>query len=320
MKAIEVENLRKSYGSTEVLNGINLAVEQGSLLALLGSNGAGKTTTVRILSTLLRFNSGTVKVFGHDLRHEADAVRRRISLTGQFASVDDELTGMENLILIARLLGYSWRNAKTRANQLLHGFGLEAAADRRVKQYSGGMRRRLDIACSIVVAPDLLFLDEPTTGLDPRSRRQIWDIIRAMTARGITVLLTTQYLEEADVLADRIVIIDDGLIIADGTPAELKASTGFTMLRIRIEDAGQRGITEQILSETLAIAAQFHVDGLSLIARVPDTRLVPATISRLSEANIKISEISLGQPSLDDVFLTLTQPKVQENTVDPRML
>jgi ABC-2 type transport system ATP-binding protein len=320
MNAIEVENLRKSYGNVEVLKGINLTVEQGSLLALLGSNGAGKTTIVRILSTLLRFNSGTVKVFGHYLTQEADAVRRRISLTGQFASVDDELTGRENLILIARLLGYSWRDAKTRASLLLHGFDLEDAADRRVRQYSGGMRRRLDIACSIVVVPDLLFLDEPTTGLDPRSRRQIWDIIRAMRAIGITVLLTTQYLEEADVLADRIVIIDNGLVIADGTPSQLKASIGFGMLRIRLDDAEQRGMTEQIISQTLGIDAQFQADGLSLIAKVPDTRLVPPTISRLSEANIKISEISLGQPSLDDVFLALTRPKFHENTVDPRML
>ena len=204
MNAIEVTNLHKSYGKVEVLKGINLQVRRGSLLALLGPNGAGKTTTVRILATLLRFNAGTAKVFGHDVVSEADAVRRRVSLTGQFASIDEDLTGTENVILVARLLGYSWKEAKRRAAELLQAFDLEEAGIRQVKQYSGGMRRRLDIAASLVVSPDLLFLDEPTTGLDPRSRRTIWEIIRSLRAAGTTVLLTTQYLEEADELADRI--------------------------------------------------------------------------------------------------------------------
>jgi ABC-2 type transport system ATP-binding protein len=191
MSAIEVTNLRKSYGKVQVLKGINLRVKRGSLLALLGPNGAGKTTTVRILATLLRFNSGTARIFGHDVVREADAVRRRVSLTGQFASVDEDLTGLENLILVGRLLGYSSAEAKTRATGLIQAFGLVEAGKRQVKHYSGGMRRRLDIAASIVVAPDLLFLDEPTTGLDPRSRRTIWDIIRSLRAAGTTVLLTT---------------------------------------------------------------------------------------------------------------------------------
>jgi len=199
--AIEVQGLRKSYGKVEVLKGIDLQVKRGSLFALLGPNGAGKTTTVRILATLLRFNSGTARIFGHDVVKDADAVRRRVSLTGQFASLDDELTGLENLVLVARLLGHSWADSRRRAADLIRAFGLEDAGKRQVKNYSGGMRRRLDIAASIVVAPDLLFLDEPTTGLDPRSRRYIWDVIRTLRAAGTTVLLTTQYLEEADELA-----------------------------------------------------------------------------------------------------------------------
>lgn len=309
--AIDVTDLHKSYGKVKVLKGINLQVEQGSLLALLGPNGAGKTTTVRILATLLRFNSGSAQVFGHDVVREADAVRRRIALTGQFASVDEELTGLENLTLVARLLGYSWAEAKTRAADLLQAFGLAEAAQRQVKQYSGGMRRRLDIAASIVVSPDLLFLDEPTTGLDPRSRRTIWDVIRALRAAGTTVLLTTQYLEEADELADRIVIIDQGAIIADGTPGQLKASVGSGILRIRLNHPEQRPMVEQIVRQTLGIAAQLEPDPAALSAPVSDPDRLAHTLTALSQAEIPLSEFSLGQPSLDEVFLALTEQPIR---------
>lgn len=304
--AIEVKDLRKSYGKVEVLKGINLQVERGKLLALLGPNGAGKTTTIRILATLLRPDSGTVRVFGHDVVQEADAVRRRVSLTGQFASVDDELTGIENLVMIARLLGYSWKQAKVRARELLEAFDLVEATDRLVKNYSGGMRRRLDIAASIVVSPDILFLDEPTSGLDPRSRRQVWDIVRALLAAGTTVVLTTQYLEEADQLADRIVIIDHGTIIADGTIGELKLSVGSGTVRVRLRDPQQRPEAERIVSETLGVSVHLESDPSALSAQVTDPEQVGTTLTNLSRAGIVVTDFSLGQPSLDEVFLALT--------------
>lgn len=315
MNAIEITNLRKSYGNVEVLKGINLQVKSGSLLALLGPNGAGKTTTVRILATLLRFNAGTVRVFGHDVLKQADAVRRRVSLTGQFASVDDELTGLENLILVARLLGYSWSNARKRAKNLIHAFGLDHAGKQQVKKYSGGMRRRLDIAASIIITPDLLFLDEPTTGLDPRSRRYIWDVIRTLRAAGTTVLLTTQYLEEADALADRIVIIDNGKIIADGTPDELKSSVGRSFLRIRLEHAAHRSAAERIITEILAVRPQRDVDPSLILAQVSESSLLAGIITALSEANIPLKDFSLGQPALDDVFLALTGQSDSEKEI-----
>lgn len=315
MNAIEVTELRKSYGKVEVLKGINLQVKRGSLLALLGPNGAGKTTTVRILATLLRFDSGTAKIFGHDVVREAEAVRRRVSLTGQFASVDEELTGLENLMLVARLLGYAWTDAKTRAAGLIQAFGLADAGKRQVKHYSGGMRRRLDIAASLVVSPDLLFLDEPTTGLDPRSRRYIWDVIRTLRAAGTTVLLTTQYLEEADELADRIVIMDHGTIIADGTPGQLKASVGTGVLRMRLNDAAQRTTAERIVWQTLGTAAQLESDPAALSAQISDPGRLANTIAALAQAEIPLSEFSLEQPSLDEVFLALTgQPVKDEPT------
>lgn len=312
--AIEVHNLRKSYGKTEVLKGISLQVERGKLLALLGPNGAGKTTTIRILATLLRMDSGTATVFGHDVAREPDAVRRRVSLTGQFASVDDELTGMENLILVARLLGYSWRQAKVRANELLGAFDLTEAADRQVKHYSGGMRRRLDIAASIVVSPDILFLDEPTSGLDPRSRRQVWDIVRTLLASGTTVLLTTQYMEEADQLADRIVIIDHGRVIANGTIGELKTSVGAGTVRVRLHDPAQRPLAEQIVSQTLDVPVNLEADPAALSAQVANPERVADTLTRLSQASIAVTDFSLGQPSLDEVFLALTGQPIEDET------
>jgi ABC-2 type transport system ATP-binding protein len=311
--AIEVKALRKSYGKVEVLKGISFRVERGSLVALLGPNGAGKTTTIRILATLLRPDSGTAQVFGHDVVREADAVRRRVSLTGQFASVDDELTGLENIVLVARLLGYSWSQARARASELISAFDLDEAANRQVKHYSGGMRRRLDIAASIVIAPDILFLDEPTAGLDPRSRRDVWDIVRSLVAAGTTVLLTTQYLEEADQLADRIVIIDHGTVIADGTLGELKASVGSGTVRVRLHNPQQRPQAEQLVSESLGVPVHLESDPAALSAQVSDPERVANTLTKLSQSGIAVTDFSLGLPSLDEVFLALTgQPAEEE--------
>lgn len=307
MNAIEIRKLHKSYGNARVLNDINLEVQQGSIFALLGPNGAGKTTTVRILATLLGFDSGKAKIFGRDVVKEADAVRKRISLTGQFASVDEDLTGTENLILIARLLGNSWSASKARASELLQAFELTEAGKRQVKHYSGGMRRRLDIAASIVVSPDLLFLDEPTTGLDPRSRRSIWDIIRSLRDAGTTILLTTQYLEEADELADRIVIIDRGSIIADGTPNELKASVGAGILSIHLSRKEQNHIAREIIAKIPGILLQPEAHSAStLSAHVTQPEHLSDMFSALSEAGIELTEFSFGQPDLDEVFLSLT--------------
>ena len=320
MNAIEVTNLYKSYGDVAVLRGINLQVKRGRVLALLGPNGAGKTTTVRILATLLRFEAGSARIFGHDVVEEADAVRRRVSLTGQFASVDDDLTGLENLILVARLLGYSWREARVRATELLEAFGLADAAKRQVKHYSGGMRRRLDIAASIIVSPDLLFLDEPTTGLDPRSRRAIWEVIRSLRAAGTTVLLTTQYLEEADELADRIVIIDHGMIIADGTPDELKSSVGSGILRMRLKEGEKRPLSQQIILQTTGLTAQPEPDPAMLAVPLSDPERSATIIVALAQAGIILAEFSLEQPSLDEVFLALTgQPIKNETTTQKEM-
>jgi ABC-2 type transport system ATP-binding protein len=311
--AIEVKDLRKSFGKVEVLKGINLRIERGQLLALLGPNGAGKTTTIRILATLLKPDSGTAKIFGHDVVQEADAARRRVSLTGQFASVDDDLTGVENLILVARLLGYSWGQARERANQLLQAFDLVEATNRLVKNYSGGMRRRLDIAASIIITPDILFLDEPTAGLDPRSRRQVWDIVRSLLDAGTTVLLTTQYLEEADQLADRIVIIDHGAVIADGTIGELKTSVGSGTVHVRLRDPAQRPEAEKIVAQTLAVPVKLESDPSALSAQVSDMERVASTLTQLSQAGIAVNDFSVGQPSLDEVFLALTgQPAEDE--------
>lgn len=310
--AVEVEDLRKRYGDVEVLKGLDLRVERGKLMALLGPNGAGKTTTIRILATLLRPDGGSARVFGHDVLREPDAVRRRVGLTGQFASVDDDLSGMENLTLIGRLLGYSWKQARTRSQELIDAFGLTDAANRQVKTYSGGMRRRLDIAASIVIAPDILFLDEPTTGLDPRSRRQVWDIVRTLLAAGTTILLTTQYLEEADQLADRVVIIDKGTVIANGTIGELKASVGSGAVHVRLHDPAQRPDAERILSETLGEAVHLESDPTALTATASDMTRVGDALTALTRAGIAVTNFSLGQPSLDEVFLALTGEPVEE--------
>src|ERR687891_2315778 len=267
--ALEASGLAKSFGDVRAVAGVDLAVRSGSVYGVLGPNGAGKTTTIRMLATLLRPDAGEARVLGHDIVSDADAVRGVVSLTGQLASVDEDLTGRENLILIGRLLGLKRAEAKARSSELLEGFGLADAAGRLVKNYSGGMRRRLDIAASLVVTPEVMFLDEPTTGLDPRSRNQVWDIIRALVAAGTTILLCTQYLDEADQLADGIAVIDQGRVIAEGTPAQLKASVGSGALHIRLLNPEQRPEAERVLERELQ-GIYLEPDPASLSAQCAD--------------------------------------------------
>src|SRR3954451_19035039 len=316
--AIEAEGLIKTFKATRAVDGVDLAVPQSSVYGVLGPNGAGKTTTIKMLATLLTPDGGSARVLGRDVVAEAGAVRGLVSLTGQLASVDDDLTGRENLILLARLLGYRTKQAKVRADELLGAFGLEDAENRLVEHLSGGlrrrpdiaggMRRRLDIAASIVVTPALMFLDEPTTGLDPRSRNQVWDIIRALVGEGTTVLLCTQYLDEADQLADRIAVIDHGKVIAEGTPAQLKASVGQGALHVRLLDPGQRDAAAVILGGDVHL----EPDPAALTLPVADADQASNAIAALSDAGLGLASFALSQPSLDEVFLALTGHMAEE--------
>jgi ABC-2 type transport system ATP-binding protein len=313
--AIEATGLVKAFGETRAVDGVDLAVPSGSVYGVLGPNGAGKTTTIRMLATLIRPDAGSARVLGHDIVSEPDAVRGVVSLTGQLASVDEDLTGRENLILIGRLLGLRRAAAKERAAELLEAFGLAEAATRLVKNYSGGMRRRLDIAASIVVTPQLMFLDEPTTGLDPRSRNQVWDIIRMLVAGGTTILLCTQYLEEADQLAEGIAVIDHGKVIAEGTPGQLKASVGSGALHVRLLDPDQRPEAEQVLARELG-TVHLEPDPAALSVQCADGDRGAEAVAALTRAGVRIADFSLGQPSLDEVFLALTghtaEPDIEE--------
>jgi ABC-2 type transport system ATP-binding protein len=319
--AIETTGLVKMFGETRAVDGLDLTVPTGTVYGVLGPNGAGKTTAVRMLATLLRPDGGEARVFGHDVVQEADAVRARVSLTGQYASVDEDLTGTENLVLLGRLLGHRKPAARSRAEELLAAFGLSAAADRQVKKFSGGMRRRIDIAASILNTPDLLFLDEPTTGLDPRSRNQVWDIIRAVVANGTTVLLTTQYLDEADRLAARIAVIDHGRVIAEGTPGELKSSVGAGAVHVRLRDGSRREEAARLLGEVLHTTVVLDADPVGLTARTGSqgsergaTERASHALSALAGAGILVDDFSFGQPSLDEVFLALTDHPAQDST------
>jgi daunorubicin/doxorubicin transport system ATP-binding protein len=319
--AVETTGLTKAFGKTPAVDGVDLTIAAGTVYGFLGPNGAGKTTTVRMLATLLRPDGGVARVFGHDVVREAEVVRSKVSLTGQFASLDETMTGQENLVLMGRLLGHSWAQARVRANELLDAFGLAEAARRTVRKYSGGMRRRLDIAASIIVTPDLLFLDEPTTGLDPHSRNQVWDFIRTIVRGGTTVLLTTQYLDEADQLADRIAVIDRGKVIAEGASGQLKASIGAGAVHVRLLDPEQRPQAEQVLARALDVAVRLDSDPVALSARVTtasDTRQtserVAHALAELSRAGIVVTDFALGQPSLDEVFLALTGHPTNDNT------
>jgi oleandomycin transport system ATP-binding protein len=312
---IEAEGLTKRFGGTQALAGVDLHADSGRVLALLGPNGAGKTTIVRILATLLTPDAGRARVCGYDVVADATVVRQVLALTGQYASVDDELTGTENLIMICRLLGFGRAAARARAHEMLERFELTDASARAVKTYSGGMRRRLDLAASLLGEPEVLFLDEPTTGLDPRGRGQMWDTVRGVVAGGATVLLTTQYLEEADELADQIAVIDRGLVVASGTPAELKARTGSQTLAVRATDPAHTAQVAAVVAGVVGARPDVAENGLVTVA-VSDPAMVPAVVRRLDDAGIVAAELSLRLPSLDEVFLTLTGHRAEEDDLE----
>ncbi len=309
--AISVKQLKKSFGELKVLKGITFDVPKGTILALLGPNGAGKTTTIRILSTLLRADGGEAKVNSYDVVKESYKVRASIGLTGQFAAVDEYLTGEENLRMMGRLYRLSTSEASSRAKELLKQFDLVEAGQRPVRTYSGGMKRRLDLAMSLIAAPPIIFLDEPTTGLDPRSRLTMWEMIKKLAKDGTTILLTTQYMEEADQLADNIIVIDNGKVIAEGTADQLKAKVGSDRLEIVISEKSNFAAAVQLLGKaaeqvdserrTLSIAAR---NGIGKLKQV---------LNDLEEAKIKVTHVSLHRPTLDDVFLSLTGHAASED-------
>ena len=314
--AIETRGLVKKFGATIAVDGVDLSIPRGGIYGVLGPNGAGKTTAIRMLATLLRPDAGQASVLGHDIFAEPKVIREKIALTGQFASLDEDLTGIENLVLLGRLLGLSTTAARARGRDLLEAFGLSDAATRQVKKYSGGMRRRLDIAGSLIVTPELMFLDEPTTGIDPRSRNQVWAIIRTLVAGGTTILLTTQYLEEADQLADRIAVIDHGKVIAEGTPGQLKAQVGSGALTVRVLDPADREAAAAVLEQTIGTEVHREGDPSALTVRVSETARAAAALSGLQEAGLGVETFALGQPSLDEVFLTLTGKPAEDAPAD----
>jgi len=304
--AILAEGLVKRFGSVVALDGIDFEVPTASVFGLLGPNGAGKTTAIRVLSTLLKPDSGRASVGGFDVVRQPGEVRRLIGLTGQYAAVDELLSGQENLYMLGRLLGFPVGDARSRATELLQAFNLSDAATKVVKQYSGGMRRRLDLAASLVGRPRFLYLDEPTTGLDPRGRLELWGMIRGLVAGGTTVLLTTQYLEEADKLADEIVVIDHGKVIAAGTPQELKTRVGGHVLQARPADPSDAEKTERIMSEFAASGESTHSDGEVVSVTINDRSALGEVVRRLDDAGITVDDLSLRRPSLDEVFLAVT--------------
>ncbi|MEU7000597.1 ATP-binding cassette domain-containing protein [Nonomuraea sp. NPDC046570] len=314
--AIQAEGLVKRYGETKALDGVDLVVPQGRLLGVLGPNGAGKTTAVRILATLLRPDAGRATVNGFDVQRQAHQVRTLIGLTGQYAAVDEMLTGVENLLMIGRLLGLSRSAARARADELLRRFDLADAGGRATKTYSGGMRRRLDLAASLVGRPQVLFLDEPTTGLDPRSRTELWGVVRGLMADGVTVLLTTQYLEEADQLADDIVVFDHGRVIASGTSDQLKSTTGAQVLEVRPLQEGHLDLVVQVVTDVVGEAPE--VSGGRATAAVRDPAVVPAIVRRLDDLGVVASELTLRKSSLDEVFLALTGHRAEDEPSDEK--
>ncbi|MER6623332.1 ATP-binding cassette domain-containing protein [Streptomyces sp. NPDC000931] len=317
METIRVEDLSKSYGKNQALSEVGFAARPGTVLGLLGPNGSGKTTTVRILSTLLRADSGRAWIDGHDVAEQPHLVRAAIGLTGQYAAVDDDLSGRHNLELIGRLLGLPRAAARGRADELIQRFQLEDAASRMAKTYSGGMRRRLDVAASLVGRPSVLFLDEPTTGLDPRSRTEVWTLVRELVADGVTVLLTTQYLEEADHLANDLVVLDQGKVVATGTPTELKARVGGLALQVRIEDPSRCAQAAAYVAAATGAEATVDEDTGLIGAPAGDTAALRQLTEQLEAAGISFFELGLRQATLDEVFLELTGHRSRQTADAP---
>ncbi|MBD8217635.1 ATP-binding cassette domain-containing protein [Microbacterium sp. CFBP 13617] len=304
--AVRAEGLVKTFGSNRAVDGVDLVVEAGTVYGVLGPNGAGKTTTISMLTTLLRPDGGRAEIFGHDVAREPHVVRQLIGLTGQFASVDEKLSATENLMIFGRLLGLSRRDARRKASDLLEEFGLTEAASRPLAKFSGGMRRRLDLAASLIAQPPLIFLDEPTTGLDPRTRGQMWDTIRRLVSSGSTVVLTTQYLDEADQLADRIAVIDRGRVVAEGTALELKASVGQASLVLRLQPGSDLDLARTTVARVLDATAIVSPEAARLTVPMSDPDRVTDLLVAFREAGVHLSEFSVQQPTLDEVFLTLT--------------
>ena len=313
--AVAARGLVKTFGALRAVDGIDLEVPRGMIFGILGPNGAGKTTLLRMLATLLKPDAGSAQIMGHDLVAAPHEVRRSIAMTGQFASLDEDLTGRENLMLLAKLWGFRGR-AAARADQLLEAFELTEAARRQVKDYSGGMRRRLDIAASLVVTPSILFLDEPTTGLDPNARKSVWHMIRALAGQGVTILLTTQYLEEADQLAARIAVIDHGKKIAEGTSRELKAMTGSGYLHVTLADPARVDEAARLLERQLSGGAHCNIEGATLSIKTNSPEQANMALTVLTAVGIPIDGFSMAAPSLDEVFFALTG-HTAENAVQP---
>lgn len=304
--AVDATGLVKIFGANRAVDGVDLSVRAGTVYGVLGPNGAGKTTTISMLATLLRPDAGSARIFGHDVQKEAGVVRQLIGVTGQYASVDESLSATENLVLFGRLLGLTGRDAKRTANDLLEEFSLTDAARRPLKKFSGGMRRRLDLAASLISRPPLIFLDEPTTGLDPRTRNQMWDTIRRLVAEGSTVLLTTQYLDEADQLADRIAVIDTGRVVAEGTANQLKASVGTTALQVRLVDDADAESAVRAMRDVLGSHSEPVAQGDAISVPMADADRVTDLLLELRNRGIHLAEMSVQKPTLDEVFLAIT--------------
>lgn len=313
--AVEADGLVKKFGQQRAVDGVSLTVPQGAVYGILGPNGAGKTTALRMLATLLRPDAGSARIFGYDVVKNSTAVRSLVGVTGQYASVDEDLSATENLIIFSRLLGLSRADARRKSTELLEEFDLTEAATKPLKNFSGGMRRRLDLAASLISAPPLLFLDEPTTGLDPRTRAQMWETIRRLVREGATVLLTTQYLDEADQLADRIAVIDRGKVIADGTADELKASVGVSSLQLTLTDRSHTADARSIVAAYLGVDVAITPEAGRLTAPMTDSSVTPELLIRLRDNGIVVDEITVSKPSLDEVFLTITGHTAEEKSV-----
>jgi ABC-2 type transport system ATP-binding protein len=311
--AVEAHGLVKTFGSNRAVDGVDLNVRAGTVYGVLGPNGAGKTTTISMLATLLKPDAGSARIFGHDVQKEAQVVRQLIGVTAQFASVDEKLSATENLVIFARLLGLGRAEAKRKSEELLEEFGLTDAAKRPISKFSGGMRRRLDLAASLIAQPPLIFLDEPTTGLDPRTRAQMWDTIRRLVATGSTVLLTTQYLDEADQLADRIAVIDRGMVVAEGTADELKASVGESSLQLRLADPADVEDARGAIASVLGVEAVISPEAGRITAPMSNPDAVTDLFITFREAGIRLTEMSVQKPTLDEVFLTITGHGVEDD-------